>query len=423
MRSYTTRLFILVAAMLIVVIVSVQVHWMNKTYKFEQNEFNTSVLKAVRGVYEDLPLLYNSSLMLDSLVEKKGANSFLFQVHHLPSMDSLVYYISSELEDFRVFTDCRVAVFDQGKQRYVFEKYISADASRNGEHKLQPVPLFKKNYNYVHLYFPGRKDYIISQMGNWIVASFLILLLLVGFAFSVYYLYRQKFLFEVQKDFINNVTHEFSTPLSVIGISADGLKKPGVMQRPDRYTRYAESIIYQTDYLKKHISNLVRAVVAGNYHFAVDKKLIVPNQLIRDVINQVDLLLSNVNGHVILDLEPGEKTVPADKENLYLAIFNVVNNAIKYSVHPEIKIMTWVEEKNYYISIADNGIGIEAAERKKIFKKFYRVNKGDVHNNKGLGLGLYFTWKVIKGHHGHIDVRSVPGKGSEFIIQLPLNDM
>ena len=124
---------------------------------------------------------------------------------------------------------------------------------------------------------------------------------------------------------------------------------------------------------------------------------------------------------MILDLEPSEQVILADEENLYLALFNIINNAIKYSPRPELKISTRVEENKYIISVADNGIGIEERETKKIFRKFYRVNKGDVHNNKGLGLGLYFTSKVIKGHHGTIRVNSTPGQGSEFIIQLPLN--
>lgn len=420
MRSITTRIFILFSAILIAVIIGMQVHWLNKTYAFEKNEFNTSVLKSIRGVYEDMPLLFNTAIPLDSLVEKYQYNGFLFQVHTVPDKDSLMTFLAAELEDFSVFTDCKVAVYDKGRGQYSWETYLSADANRRNEQHGIKLPVFKKGYNYVHLYFPNRGRYIISQMRNWIFGSIILLVLLVGFSFSLYYFFKQKFLVEVQKDFINNVTHEFSTPLSVIEIAVDGLKKPGIEQQRAKHEKYVDSIKYQADYLKSHIANLIQTVVAGNYHLLYNKKMVVPNELLQKAVAQLEPLLAKSNGSVQWQLEENNTAIAADSENLYLALFNVINNAIKYAPEPKIIISTYSRDSRYWISIKDNGIGIDPSQQKKIFRKFYRVTSGNLHAVKGLGLGLYFTRKVIKGHGGTIHVNSIPSVGTEFLIDLPL---
>jgi two-component system phosphate regulon sensor histidine kinase PhoR len=257
-------------------------------------------------------------------------------------------------------------------------------------------------------------------MRNWIYASATLLLLLIGFSFAIYYFFKQKFLVDVQKDFINNVTHEFSTPLSVIELSVDGLEKPAILTQPDKHDKYLKAIKYQSDYLKKHISNLVNTVVAGKYHFGLKESAVVPNEMLKKATAQLEPLLTKKNGTVEWQLEEKNSTLFADEENLYLALFNIINNAIKYSAIPKIIITSFVKDNKYTISIKDNGSGIESSQLKKIFKKFYRVQQGNIHSVKGLGLGLYFARKVIDGHKGHIFVNSIPGIGTEFRIELPL---
>ena len=257
-------------------------------------------------------------------------------------------------------------------------------------------------------------------MTSWLVSSVVLLLVLIGFAASLYYFFKQKFLVEIQRDFINNVTHEFSTPLSVIELSVDGLSKPADKTNPDKQEKYVSAIRFQADYLKNHISNLITTVVTDDYSFELNLAPVVPNDLLKRAATQLEPLLSKKNGVIVWDLEETDHELPADEENLYLAIFNIVNNAIKYSSHPKIIISTIKDASKYTISIKDNGVGIQPQELKKIFKKFYRVHNGNVHTVKGLGLGLYFTKRVIDHHHGKIEVQSLPGIGTEFKIELPL---
>jgi two-component system phosphate regulon sensor histidine kinase PhoR len=420
MRSNTIRLFILIASVLIAIIIAVQVYWLNKTYTFEKNEFNTSVIKSIRGVYEDLPLLYESTEKLQSLIEKTDADSYTFRSDSIPVKDSLALYMHNELESFDIFTDCKLAVYDHNKGQYVYHAYLPSAGSSKTSDTSMVMPFVAKEYSYVYLFFPHRNKYIISQMTGWIVSSALLLLVLIGFGASLYYFFKQKFLVEIQKDFINNVTHEFSTPLSVIELSVEGLNKPADKKNPEKQEKYINAIRYQSEYLKNHISNLVTTVVADDYKFELKIASVTPNELLKKAVAQLEPLLNKKNGVIEWNLEESNEQIQADEENLYLAIFNIINNAIKYSSQPKIIVTTIKNSYKYTISIKDNGTGIESSEHKKIFKKFYRVHNGNVHNAKGLGLGLYFAKKVIDYHQGKIDVQSLPGIGTEFKIELPL---
>jgi two-component system phosphate regulon sensor histidine kinase PhoR len=343
MRSNTIRLFILIASLLIAIIIAVQVYWLNKTYTYEKTEFNTSVIKSIRGVYEDLPLLYESTEKLQSLIEKTDANSYLFRVDSIPAKDSLIFYMHNELEGFDIFTDGKLSVYDNIKNKYVYDAYLPSAGSGYKNDTTLMLPLVQKDYSYAYLYFPHRNKYIIDQMTGWIVSSALLLLVLLGFAASLYYFFKQKFLVEIQKDFINNVTHEFSTPLSVIELSVDGLEKPVANTNAEKQQKFINAIRYQSDYLKNHISNLMKTVVADQYQFVLKMRPVIPNELLKKVIAQLEPLLHKKAGIVELDLDEENSSILADEENLYLSFFNIINNAIKYASQPKIIIST-VEE-------------------------------------------------------------------------------
>jgi len=421
MRSSATRLLILITTILIAVIIGLQMHWLSKTFAFEKNEFNTAVLKSIRGLYEDLNLSDETGFQFNNLIEHPADNIFVFKVDDAPLKDSLMKALISEFDDFKVYTGCKVAVYDDSTKKYLYEEYIANAASFHSDSVAIDAPALKTNYAYVYLNFPNRNQYIISNMSSWIFTSVLLLALLIGLGASIYYLYRQKFLNDIQKDFINNVTHEFSTPLTVIDLSTDALQKPGIAGNPDKYNKYVASIKYQNEYLKKHIQTLVKTVVTESYHLTLDKTKLYPNELIKRAIVQLEPIVSQKEGKIIFEPDQANEPIMADSDNLYLVIFNVINNAVKYSEAPKIIISTGVQQLKYYISVKDNGIGIAPGEIQKIFKKFYRAQNGNIHNTKGLGLGLYFVKKIIELHHGQVEVNSVESIGTEFKIILPIN--
>ncbi len=421
MRSTATRLVILITTILIAVIIGLQLHWLSTTYAYEKNEFNTAVLKSVRGLYEDLSLSDEPGFQFNNLIEHPSDNVFIFKVDDPPVKDSLLKALIGEFDDFKVYTGCKVAVYDDSTKKYLYQAYIANAASFHSDSVAIDLPMEKKNYAYVYLDFPNRVEYILSNISTWVFTSILLLVLLISLGASMYYLYRQKFLNEIQKDFINNVTHEFSTPLTVIDLSTDALQKPGMAANPDKYNKYVASIKYQNDYLKKHIQTLIKTVVTESYHLSLNKTKIYPDELIKRAIVQLEPIVSQKNGKIIFTSQENQETIYADNDNLYLAVFNIINNAVKYADAPKIIITTGVQQLKYFISVKDNGIGISELDQQKIFKKFYRAQNGNIHNAKGLGLGLYFVKKIIKLHNGQIEVNSLEGIGTDFKIILPIN--
>ncbi|MEO7768185.1 MAG: HAMP domain-containing sensor histidine kinase [Ferruginibacter sp.] len=419
MRSATLKWIILLSTILIGLLVSVQLYWLNKIYNFEQKEFTTSVIKSIQGLYEDLQLSDSSGIELQKLITHPDLNTFLFKIDSIPQKDSLSNSMLSNLEDFGVFTDCKMALYNPQTQNYEYQSYVTTAASKHTDDSGIELPLYKKDYAYIQLFFPHRGHYILSSMLWWIVSSIFLLLILIALGLSMFHLYRQKFLNEVQNDFIRNVTHEFQTPLTTLIVGLDAISKPSILGHPERLEKYTKLMQGQTAYLKQHIENLMKVLKAESNGLVIEKEEIAPNELIKKAISQLNITIEEKRAKVEFFPEQNNITVEADKNSLYVAILNLVTNAIKYSSNPMIIIETKVANGVYYISVKDNGIGIEEQYQKKLFRKFYRVPTGDIHNVKGLGLGLYFVKKVVDENKGSIHVKSITGIGSEFVIELP----
>lgn len=419
MRSATLKWIILLSTILIGLLVSVQLFWLNKIYNYDQKEFTTSILKSIQGVYEDLELSDSSGPELQKLIEQPNINTFLFKIDSAPPRDTLVHTILNNLEDFGVFTDCKLALYDNKRHQYEYEVYLPAAASGHPVNSGLALQPYKKDYAYVQLYFPHRSRYILSSMTWWIASSILLLLILIALGFSIFHLYRQKFLNEIQNDFIRNVTHEFQTPLTTLMVGLDAIAKPTIVDFPEKLEKYTKLMQGQTAYLKQHIENLMKVLKADTKGLMLERESIAPNELIKQAITQLHVNIEEKKANVQLVLEQNNTKIEVDKSGLFVAILNLVSNAIKYSTNPIIVIKTAIINGRYQISVKDNGIGIEEQYLNKLFKKFYRVPTGDIHDVKGLGLGLYFVKKVIDENKGSIHVKSIAGIGSEFVIELP----
>lgn len=426
MRSATLKWMLLLLTVLVGIILLVQLFWINKVYNLEQKEFNTNVVKSIRGVYEDMRIYDdNPGERLQKLIEQPNPNSFLFRVNSLPQRDSLINYLYSEFDDFSVFTDCKMAVYSNADSRYLYQAYLPTAATTHveaGNHpRFTPVdlPLIAKDYSYIHLFFPHRQQYIIHQLNFWIVTSVLLLLVLIGFAASMFYFYKQKFLNEVQKDFVNNFTHEFKTPLAVMKLAAGVLSSPPITEQPERLKKYSGIIAQQTEHLQTQVDRLLKTARTDQHELMLEKEVFIPNNIIKDVLKDMDPLVKQTNTRIEFIPEEDNTTIHADESNIAMVILNLVENSIKYSKEPHVIITTATENGQFSISVKDNGIGIEKKYIRQLFKKFFRVPTGNIHNVKGFGLGLNFVKKVIDAHKGKIIVNSIPGIGTEFKIILP----
>ena len=387
MRSITLKRIILALTLMISLVIIAQVFWLNKLYSFDQRQFTTNVVKSIRGLYEDLELVSEPVAPLQKFIEQPNANTFRMRVEVVPPKDSLMYYLSAELEDFGVFAPYRVDMND----------------------------------HYITVIFPTRNEYVLNEMKWWIVIAILLTIAIAGLGFSLFYLYRQKFLNEVQSDFIRNITHEFQTPLTTLNLGLDMLSTPAVKSDAEKVARYTSVMQAQTQYLQHHVENLVRLIRTDSFGIELNKEDVDPVKLIEDVLHQLYFLINEKSA--VIHFDPGAESIviKADRANLYLAMLNIISNALKFADRPDITIATGVKEKYYSISVKDNGIGIDKKHIKFLFRKFYRVPSGDVHNAKGLGLGLYFVKKIIGMHHGKVQISSAPKHGTQLTVLLPFN--
>ncbi len=276
--------------------------------------------------------------------------------------------------------------------------------------------------NYIILYFPAERGIFLQRMST--IVGLIICLLIVCFAISfvaLYSLYRQKKLSEVTNEFVNNMTHEFKTPISTISLACEALSDPTLHSDNAMREAYVKIIQDENDRLKDMVNNILQIAQLKKGQVKMDIELLDMHELIRKVTDSISLQITSVNGTLSLALNADTYKIFGDRHHLENVVINLVENGIKYSTeHPEILINTQSDNKNFMLSVSDKGIGIPKKALASIFDNFYRVPKGNVHNVKGYGLGLGYVKKIVSLHHGHIEVQSEEGKGSTFVIYLPL---
>jgi two-component system, OmpR family, phosphate regulon sensor histidine kinase PhoR len=416
-RSSTIRLGIFISTLIIATILIFQLAWLKKVYRFEQKEFDHSIVKVIRGLYEDLDVSAYNSSHLNELIERAETHLYLAQITLPVNDDSLVSYLQYELEDFGIFTNCQLGVYSSARDKYIYTEVLTSAGVR--EKIKTGLPVQTRKYDYIALYFPNREQYILSQMNFWIISSAILLIVLVLFSANLYYFYREKFFNETQKDFIHNFTHEFKTPVSVIGLAADVLKNKNIIEKPDKLVTYAGIVEYQANYLHSQIEKLLQFAYTESGKLHLKKEAVDIHQLIHESVINLAPLISDKNAELHYSLDAVNSIVQCDRNYMLIVITNLIDNAVKYSKYPVITIATRNDKQGLQFSIKDNGIGIEKRHIKKLFKKFYRVRSGDLYIAKGFGIGLTFVKKILDSHGGEIKIKSEPGEGSTFIVELP----
>jgi two-component system phosphate regulon sensor histidine kinase PhoR len=269
--------------------------------------------------------------------------------------------------------------------------------------------------------FPNYRTAILSDMGLLLFFSFLMLVAIAFFFYSMFVILKQKQLSELQKDFINNMTHEFKTPISTINISTDVLKSNPKIAEDDRMSRYTQIIKEQTQRLNNQVEKVLQIARIEREDFGLNEEEIDLHDLISQILPGIELKIEEEKGRLICDLKAEKSFIRADKLHLTNILHNLVDNAVKYSkAPPEIVFLSKNEEKNLVFSIKDNGIGIAKEHQTKIFNKFYRVPTGNVHNVKGFGLGLFYVKNICKEHGWKLSLESEIDKGTTISISMKL---
>lgn len=275
---------------------------------------------------------------------------------------------------------------------------------------------------YLIVYFPTQRHDVFESMWYLLITSIVVIMILI---FSFYFItlnnLQQKKLSVIKNDFINNMTHEFKTPISTISLASEMLSDESIAQTPEKQQRYIKMIRDENKRLSVLVESILQTSIWDKGDFKLKLAEVNVHDIINTAINNTHLLITQRGGTITTSLNAVEHIVQADKVHLTNIIFNLIDNAIKYSKDtPEISISTFNTAEGIMIQIKDNGIGISKENQRKIFDKFYRVPTGNVHNVKGFGLGLSYVLTVVMKHNGTISVNSELGKGSTFNVHLPI---
>ncbi|MGE5108201.1 MAG: sensor histidine kinase [Sphingobacteriales bacterium] len=421
MRSKPLRLVMIVLTIVMGVILVFQLVWLSRVYSFEKQQFHINVVRVMNGIYEDFDWANYGSATKES-IEKIDDKTYLMRVDSVPAYGILERDMQKEFDDFSLHTESCISFYNNSENKFSFQTCLFTTEQKSIQQKLHDMPLLKRDFNYIMLSFPHRGTYLIAQLTFWIVSSLLLLLTLIGLAISLLYLYRQRFLYEIQKDFVNNFTHEFKTPLAVMKITCDTMVDENTRKQPERMARYADIMGKQVEHLQKQVEKLLSvAYLDEQKELPLEKENFLLNEMIKQAVSKVNPLIEQKHAKVDLKLSDEDLELYADRAHLELAVINLVENGLKYSGEPHLVLETGKSEGDYFLSVKDNGIGFEPKYNKDIFKKFFRIPTGDVHNVKGFGLGLNFVKKIIDAHHGRITVNSIPDIGTEFKIILPVH--
>ncbi|RUA10001.1 MAG: two-component sensor histidine kinase [Flavobacteriia bacterium] len=337
------------------------------------------------------------------------------------SVKEIQMNLDNELRARNIKTKFEFAVFNED----LMTKVKSENFKKSSESTYQ-VPLFlnKDGHSDYQLYitFPNKKRFIVSAIAKKLALSAVfILIIMLVFAGAIYQLVKQKKISAIKTDFINNMTHEFKTPIATINLAIDSIKNPKIISDKEKVIRYVEMIREENKRMHAQVENVLRISKLEKNQLDVTKKVVDLHEMIDGAISHVDLLVSNRDGYIKRHYNATSSKVLANKFHFTNVLVNILDNAIKYSEGaPKIDIYTENTANTIIVKFKDQGIGMNKAVQKKIFDKFYREQGGNIHNVKGHGLGLAYVKRITEMHHGTVYVESEKNKGSTFIIKLPL---
>jgi two-component system phosphate regulon sensor histidine kinase PhoR len=406
MNSKHLGYVILLGTFVLTMLLMVQVYWFKKAFSAADKQFDHSVQVALKRVAD--------SVSRDAVVRKLSSNFFFVATESELNDQMLDEMLQREFLIRKLDADYELGVYNADDDTLVYGNYVRATKPLPTVGSSQRIHGDEKNFA---VYFPKKDSFVVAQLDIWIFSTIILLLMMGFFAYAIYSLLRERRFAVLKSDFINNMTHEFKTPVTNIKIAAEILKKK--IQSEDALNVYVDILLKENEKLRQKIDRVLLGSATDHIR-RPEMELVDVHQLITDCAEAFQLKIHERKGLVQLQFGASEATILADRDLLTQAINNVIDNAEKYSPS---RLHIVVKTKNcndgIEIDIIDTGIGIAANMKKKVFEKFFRVRAGDLHNVKGFGLGLSFVKSVIHSHHGQISLFSEVNKGTEVRILLP----
>jgi two-component system phosphate regulon sensor histidine kinase PhoR len=336
--------------------------------------------------------------------------------------------IGSSLHQFLSYsginTPFEFAVIKDGKVSEGTFKISSKNEFLKSPYKVRLFPdnIIKRDV-ILSVVFPERTNYVLGSM-TWILGGSLLfsLFIFATFALSLYLIIRQKKISEMKSDFINNMTHEFKTPIATISLAADTITNSKVINDENSIRHFIGMIKKENSRMNKQVETILQIASLDKKEIEFNFEKTSLHTIIKMAMETIDIQVQQRQGTLKAELNASNDIIFGDSEHLISLVHNLLDNAIKYSPEaPEIYVQTSNSENGIILSVEDKGIGMSKSVQSKIFERFYRQSSGNVHDVKGFGLGLNYVRAIVDAHKGEIKVISEPGKGSRFEIFLPFN--
>jgi two-component system, OmpR family, phosphate regulon sensor histidine kinase PhoR len=408
MKNIHLARIILFGTVLLAGLLVVQIYWFNRAFDVAEKQFDHTVQVALKKVAD--------SVSSEAQVKKLSSNFFFVATATQLNDEHIDSLLKDEFLSRNLSVDYELGVYNVSDDTLVYGKYVEASGKKWIESKFNDEAERGDRKNFA-VYFPSKKSFLAGQLGIWMFSTVVLLLMMFFFAYAIVSMLRERRFSEMKTDFVNNMTHEFKTPVTNINIAAEILKKKLGAEESSQV--YIDILLKENEKLREKIDKVLLAAAVDNPGTAVLARMDL-HQLISECAEAFRMKVQERNGAIRIDFNANDSQILGDRELLAHAIANVIDNAEKYSPgKPDIIVRTIEHEKAIEISVRDNGMGIPEEFKAKVFEKFFRVRTGYVHNVKGFGLGLDFVRQVIRSHRGHISLTSELNKGTEVRIFLP----
>lgn len=422
MKNQQIRLVVILGVIAIISIISVQVYWLRKAYDIKERQFNETIHTALQQVAEKMANVNDGELANEDIVNQISSDYFVVDMSDVIDANTLEYYLSNEFKKFQIELDFEYAIYDCSSDKMVYGNYVSIENNKDREEPTQNLPTYDEFTYYFGVYFPTKASFVVNNLRLSIFFSFILVIALVFFAYAMYVILQQKRLSELQTDFINNMTHEFKTPISSISLSSEAMLKNPQIQAETRMFNYVKIIKEQAERLNTQVEKVLQIAQLQNNDMSLNLETVDLKIMVEGVLRTVGVNFEKMGGSIHLETPLETALIQADKLHTTNILFNLLDNSLKYNDKtPEVKLTLKKSKSNFILSIEDNGIGIDPKYLKQLFSKFFRVPTGNVHNVKGFGLGLYYVKQVMDTHLWKIGIKSEVSKGTIVELIIPIH--
>jgi two-component system phosphate regulon sensor histidine kinase PhoR len=424
MKFSKLNIIVFIGLIAITGVLTMQLVMLKEAFMFERKEFGEKIHFALQDVVDKIYNDNKSGIPATSPIKKVSDDYYVVNVDDVFEADILEYYLKNEFEKVKLELDYEYAIYDCASDEMVYGNYINAGGD-NKNNNARCEKCFTKKEGLIYYFavrFPQlRYNYIASLQQYWIYTGVLFLVLVI-YVYSVFMLLKQKKYSELQKDFINNMTHEFKTPLSSILIASNYAVKQEEIENNPKLNKYLKIIIEQSNKLNQHIERILNVAKADTRLMQLDKKEI-------NLTETLELVKENAAmkyPHAAINLNTPENNIPilADAFHFYNITYNIVENAVKYgNSSPQVAITVIKKEKGLEVLFTDNGPGIPPAHIDYVFDRFYRVPRENKKEVEGFGIGLFYVKKICELHGWKITLKNNTRAGITITIAIPKSSL